>query len=536
MMINPSETEKGSVPIKKGSDEGCRNLCLVLGDQLNLDSDLWSEFDAHQDVVLMAEVLEESTTIASSKMRTWLFLTAMRQFAQQLRTQKYQVDYYDLSQKQPSFATALQTAVAKWQPKQVICVLPGDERVRADLEQAVQLHDIPLHWLPDRHFMAEPGEFKTWMANKKQPRMEYWYRYLRKQHGILMDSDNKPIGGAWNFDKDNRKTFGKKGPGLLNSHSPIEFDAHTQTLIEQVKTDLTQVLPDLPGQWGSFMWPTNPEQARQALQQFIECRLPQFGDFQDAMWTGEDWLYHSLLSSSLNLKLLNPREVIQAAEQAYQTGRAPINAVEGFIRQILGWREFVRGLYWHNRQSWLDFNALEASRSLPDFYWHGDTGMRCLSESLRPVLNQGYGHHIQRLMVTGLFALLWQTKPQQVHEWYLAMYVDAIAWVEIPNTIGMSQYADGGIVGSKPYIASGAYISRMSNYCQHCRYKPTESSNDQACPFNTLYWHFIETHQSLLSRNPRLGMQVKHWQNKAETEQTAIQKRAEWLFNHIESL
>ena len=531
-MTSKSITSKGTA-LK--SEQACRNLCLVLGDQLNLDSGLWQTFDAEQDIVWMAEVQEESTETTSSKMRTWLFLSAMRQFAKQLKTLNYPVDYQSLDKGLTDFASALQTAITHWQPEQINCVLPGDERVRSLLNQTAKENGMVINWLADLHFIAEPGEFKKWMANKKQPRMEYWYRYLRKRHNILMDDEKNPTGGAWNFDKENRKTFGKAGPGMLEQHSkPFEMDKEALALTQQVKADITKHLPDLPGFWGDFMWPVNRQQALDALQDFIAYRLPQFGDFQDAMWTGEDWLYHSLLSSSLNLKLLNPREVIDAAEQAFKQGKAPINAVEGFIRQILGWREFVRGLYWQNRDQWLTFNALEAHNTLPDFYWSGSTKMRCMAESFRPVLNQGYGHHIQRLMVTGLFALLWQTKPQEVHEWYLAMYVDAIAWVEVPNTIGMGQYADGGIVGSKPYIASGAYINRMSNYCQHCKYKPTESSGEQACPFTSLYWNFIETHQPLLAKNPRLAMQVKHWLNKSEQEQGNIKKRVDWLFNNIE--
>lgn len=521
--------------IKPQKQQACRNLSLILGDQLNFDSEIWQAFDTAQDVVYMAEVFEESTVTASSKMRTWLFLSAMRHFAQRLQAQQVRVDYRALDQGLTSFTTALQAAIDLWQPTQISCVLAGDERVRKQLEQTAKQNGLKINWLADRHFITEPGEFAKWMANKKQPRMEYWYRYLRKRHGILMDEHNQPIGGAWNFDKQNRKPFSKSGPGLLDLGTfKVEHDHQSQTIIEQVKADIHQYLPSLAGHFGHFIWPITREQALESLNDFIEHRLALFGDFQDAMWIGQDWLYHSLLSSSLNLKLLNPREVIELAEKTYYAGRAPINAVEGFIRQVLGWREFIRGLYWQNREKWESFNALEASQNLPEFYWHGQTNMRCLSESLRPVLHQGYGHHIQRLMVTGLFALLWQVKPQQVHEWYLAMYVDAVAWVEIPNTIGMGQYADGGLVGSKPYIASGAYINRMSNYCKHCCYKPAESQNEQACPFTTLYWNFIEKHQALLAKNPRLAMQVKHWLNKPDIEQQAIKRRSEWLFTNIE--
>ena len=528
---------------KNQPHQACQNLCLVLGDQLTLDSELWEAFDVKRDRVLMAEVIDESVNTASSKMRTWLFLSAMRHFAQQLQAQNYPIEYYALNKRITDFSAALERAIQTYQPQKIRCVLAGDERVRQMLNQAAKAHNIEIEWLADRHFIAEPGEFTNWMANKKQPRMEYWYRYLRKRHNILMDDQAQPIGGAWNFDKDNRKTFGKTGPGLVNQavskHAQISnstFDESCQSIINQVKQDITKHLPDLPGEWGTFIWPMNRPQALVALSDFIDHRLAQFGDYQDAMWMGEDWLHHSLLSSSLNLKLLNPREVIEAAEQAYKNGQAPINAVEGFIRQILGWREFIRGLYWHHKAQWLTTNALNAQNDLPDFYWHGKTQMRCLSESLRPVLNQGYGHHIQRLMVTGLFALLWQTNPQKVHEWYLAMYIDAIAWVEVPNTIGMGQYADGGIVGSKPYIASGAYINRMSNYCKHCPFKPTESHGNTACPFTTLYWHFVKEHQALLQKNPRLNMQVKNWLNKTPEEQTLIQHRVEWLKEHIHTV
>lgn len=515
----------------------CQNLCLVLGDQLTLKSELWKSFDIKHDRVLMAEVFDESVQTASSKMRTWLFLSAMRHFAQILQEQNYPIEYYALDKQISDFSSALELAIKTYRPQKIRCVLAGDERVRQMLNQTAKLHRIEIEWLADSHFIAEPGEFSKWMANKKKPRMEYWYRYLRKRHNILMDEDAQPIGGAWNFDKDNRKTFGKTGPGQVNQAiQNCKTDDYCQAIINQVKQDIIEYLPELPGEWGIFMWPINRQQASTALSNFIENRLAYFGDYQDAMWMGEDWLHHSLLSSSLNLKLLTPREVIKAAEQAYHRGKAPINAVEGFIRQILGWREFIRGLYWHHKEQWGNTNALNAQNDLPEFYWHGQTKMRCLNESLRPVLNQGYGHHIQRLMVTGLFALLWQVKPQKVHEWYLAMYIDAVAWVEVPNTIGMGQYADGGIVGSKPYIASGAYINRMSNYCKHCPYSPTEATGDTACPFTTLYWNFVKQNEALLQQNPRLNMQVKNWHNKTTEQKILIEKREIWLRNNIETI
>lgn len=510
---------------------GCRHLLLVLGDQLNRDSLLWSAADPAQDVVFMAEVLGESTDALSSKQRTWLFLSAMRLFSKAVQAEGWQIDYRFLDERLPDLGTALQQAITRHAPHAIRAVLPGDERVRALLEGSAQAASCPIEWLADTHFMAEPGEFSRWLAGYRQPRMEYWYRHLRRKHAILMDANGQPEGGALNFDKANRKAFGKHGPGKLPS-LPRGEEAQTLAVLAEVRAAIEAHLPDLPGLFGlegDFLWPVTRQQAQAQWRQFVRERLPQFGDFQDAMWCGEDTLYHSRVSAALNLKLLNPRELLADAESAYRQGVAPLNAVEGFIRQILGWREYVRGLYWTHRHDWLQMNALQADRALPDFYWHGQTDYVCLREALRPVLQQGYGHHIQRLMVTGLFSLLKGVQPQAVHRWYLAMYADAVAWVEVPNTLGMSQFADGGVVGSKPYIASGAYIQRMSNYCEQCRFRPAQASGEAACPFTALYWDFIARHESWLQGHPRLGMQVKNWRAKAPHEQAAIRETAKRL-------
>ncbi|WP_409524451.1 cryptochrome/photolyase family protein [Nitrincola sp. MINF-07-Sa-05] len=512
-----------------------RFLYLILGDQLSHDYLTWAGFDPEQDQVLMAEVLDESRSTLSSKQRTVLFLSAMRHFAQELRASGIRLTYIDLTQQCDSFSSALEMALnmdlnrAHTTPEVLRCVLPGDHRVLQQIRWWCQEHQVSLELLPDSHFITQQGEFTQWMAQRKQPRMEYWYRHQRKTRQWLMDAEGKPQGGQWNYDKENRGTFTKQGPVPLPPLPTFSADSITHA----VMADVEKYLLGLPGAVDNFNWPVTREQALTALDDFITHRLPRFGDYQDAMWTDQPWLYHSLLSSSLNLKLLNPVEVIEAAEKAWLEGRAPLNAVEGFIRQILGWREYIRGLYWHHRDQWDSFNYLQSVRSLPDLYWTADTDMQCLKQSVSQVLQHGYGHHIQRLMVTGLFALLWETKPQLVHEWYLAMYVDAVAWVEVPNTLGMSQYADGGIVGSKPYIASGAYIKRMSNYCQHCPYKPEQASGEKACPFTTLYWHFIAKHRSWLQHNPRLGMQVKNWDRKDVQEQQAIDHRAQWLFENL---
>ncbi len=503
-------------------------LLLILGDQLDRNSLLFEDINTETDLLLMAEVGGESAEIMSSKQRTVAFLSAMRHFAEVLQAGKLPLHYYALEDDLKTFSEALDKHLKQKPFRSIHCVLPGDYRVMQEIADWAKSHNIDIEWLPDHHFIARRGEFKDWLAERKQPRMEYWYRQLRKDRNILMDGD-KPVGGLWNFDKDNRKSFGKNGPTDLPEPTLFKPDKIT----EQVIKDVEKYLPNLPGKLDEFVWPVTRKQGLQVLADFIEQRLKHFGDYQDAMWTEQPWLYHSRISLALNLKLISPQEVIDAAVKAYENQQAPLNAVEGFIRQILGWREYVRGLYWAYRDDWLEMNALNARRDLPKLYWDADTQMTCLQQSVSQVLTYGYGHHIQRLMVTGLFALLWGVKPKAIHEWYLAMYVDAVAWVEIPNTLGMSQYADGGIVGSKPYIASGAYIDRMSNYCKQCPFDPKQSHGEKACPFTTLYWAFVERHQDLLGRNPRLGMQVKNWQRKSEDEQQAILQHAEKLHRQL---
>jgi deoxyribodipyrimidine photolyase-related protein len=505
-----------------------RNLCLILGDQLNRDSLLFSDFDPAQDLVWMAETLGESTQVPSSKQRSVMFLAAMRHFAQALRDEKLPLCYYSLDEHtQPDFASALKTTLQNRQVTQLRVVLPGDYRVLQELKLFCADNNLPLDVLADDHFIAKPGEFSAWKKGKKQLRMEYWYRQLRKRTGVLMQGD-APVGGDWNYDKDNRGTFGKSGPGLVDSALIFPVDKITQSAIDSVK----KFFPDNPGNLLSFGWPVTRAQSLALLAFFIDKNLPLFGEYQDAMWINEPWLYHSRLSAALNLKLLSPLEVVQAAEQAFSRGHAPLNAVEGFIRQILGWREFVRGLYWSFMPEWKEMNTLDAQHNLPDFYWNGEVDMVCLSQSIKQVLDTGYGHHIQRLMVTGLFAQLWQTRPEQIHAWYLAMYVDAVEWVELPNVIGMSQYADGGIMASKPYIATGRYIAKMSNYCGHCRYKPDEAETENACPFTTLYWEFLHKHRARFQQHPRLALQVKHLDNHSEDKREAISKRAKWVRTH----
>jgi deoxyribodipyrimidine photolyase-related protein len=488
-----------------------RNLVLVLGDQLNRNSAAFDGFDKRKDAVLMAEVREESTHVWSHKVRIALFLSAMRHFRDSLRAEGIRVEYFTLDQGIHS----LQDAVKQIPADRVIAVQPGDYRVAQQLS---------LQYLPDRHFLCTPQEFASHAKGRKQLRMEFFYREMRRQHRVLMDGDD-PVGGEWNYDSENRGSFGAKGPGLLPR--PVDFAPDNVT--REVTADVERFLPNHPGSLAHFNWPVTPEQAQAALDDFIANRLPYFGEFQDAMWTAEPFLYHSRISAALNLKLLAPRAAIEAAERAYRQGAAPLAAVEGFIRQILGWREYVRGIYWHFMPEYAGRNALQADQKLPSFYWTGDTDMTCLREAIGQTLQYGYAHHIQRLMVTGLFALLYSVEPRQIHEWYLAAYVDAVEWVELPNTIGMSQFADGGVMASKPYVASGKYIDRMSNYCKSCRFNPADSTGDTACPFTTLYWDFLARHEKQLAGNARMQMQLKNLARLDSAKRRAISQQANQL-------
>nr|WP_316641093.1 cryptochrome/photolyase family protein [uncultured Roseateles sp.] len=502
-----------------------RTLVLVLGDQLDLEAAAFDGFDAEQDAVWMAEVAEESTHVWSGKQRTALFLSAMRHFAVALQAAGRPLHYTRLEAAGNSLGVQLQADILQLQPTRLVMTAPGDWRVLQAIRSVAAANGLPLDVREDRHFFVTVREFAAHAKGRKSLRMEYFYREQRKRHRVLMGTDgesDQPLGGQWNFDSDNREAFGAEGPGFTPPRSGFEPDELTREVIALVKRRFAEH----PGRLDSFAWPVTREQALQSLQSFIEERLPLFGRYQDAMWPGDPWLYHSRISAALNLKLLNPREVVAAAELAFQRGRAPLASVEGFIRQVLGWREYVRGIYWTQMPGYAERNLLDARHELPDWYWTGATDLACLRDALAQTLEHGYANHIQRLMVTGLYALMLGVQPQQVHAWYLAVYVDAVEWVELPNTLGMSQYADGGLMGSKPYVATGKYIQRMSPHCKSCRYDPGQRAGDRACPFTTLYWDFLMRHQALLARNPRMAPQVKNLARLSEADKQAVNERA----------
>jgi len=499
-----------------------RHLVVVLGDQLDRESAALDDFDPDCDCVWMAEVDDEAQQVWSHKARIALFLAAMRAYRDALRGRGWRVEYAALGEHpHQRLQDALAATLAVLTPAAVIWVQPGEWRLQQSLAAVIAASGTPLEARPDRHFYCTPEAFARWAGSKRSLTLEFFYRWLRQREGVLMQG-RKPVGGRWNFDADNRAAFDARGPGLRPA--PLRFapDAAAQDVLALVQRRFA----DHPGSLADFGWALTPEQAEAALEDFITHRLPDFGRHQDAMWTDQPWLSHSLLSTALNLKLIRPRRVVEAALAAWEAGAAPLAAVEGFVRQILGWREYVRGIYWQRMPDYGEGNALDARQPLPALYWSGETDMACLRAVVEQTLALGYAHHIQRLMVTGLFALLLGVRPRAIHAWYLAIYVDAVEWVELPNVIGMSQYADGGQLGSKPYCASGKYIQRMSNYCRGCRFRPEQAVGADACPFTTLYWDFLDRHRARFERHPRTALQWRALARKDEDELAAIRAQA----------
>ena len=517
-----------------------RNLILILGDQLNLDNPALEGFDAAQDAVLMVEASHESTQVWSHKARIVLFLSSMRHFYESLATRidiGLQSRYLKLGAHQ--FATldaAWAHHIAEFKPQKIIICEPGEYRIEQDLIALCRQENVPLVIRDDAHFMCSRADFMHYAAGKKELRMEFFYRKMRAKYDVLMHGD-EPEGGAWNYDAENRKTFGKAGPQNVPTAPQVNIDALTQAVIDEVERHF----PDHPGSLAHFIWPVTRQGALQFLDDFIANKLAGFGDHQDAMWQAANnsqspYLWHSLLSTSLNLKLLNPREVIAAAVAAHKKHLLPLASVEGFIRQILGWREFIRGVYWLDMPQMKEANHYDHNRPLPSWYWSGNTQMNCMKQTVNDTMQYGYAHHIQRLMVTGMFGVLAEISPKQVAAWYLAVYVDAVEWVELPNVAGMALYANGGRFTSKPYVASGAYIKRMSNYCSGCQYKPEVKTGADACPTTTLYWHFLIKHYDTFSRNPRTALMTKNVDRFDAETVAEIQSQANNILNHLSDL
>ncbi len=484
-----------------------RNLIVIFGDQLNRSSAAFDDFDKSQDAIWMAEVEQEASHVWCHKLRIAFFFSAMRHFRDILKEDGFRVHYHEIHEHQsedagPDFFSILRQDAGHLEPQHLVVVEPGDYRVRAGLQRCAEGLQVALEVRQDRHFLCSTKEFAEY-AQGKSLVLEYFYRYMRKKHKVLIDAMGEPVGGAWNYDKQNREPLKVEPPETIR---PGVFppDAVSQAVIRVVEKRFW----NHPGSLSNFNLPVTAEDASKMLEEFVRHRLALFGSFQDAMRIGQPFLYHSRLSALLNVKLLDPRDCIAAAVKAYQSKLAPLNSVEGFVRQILGWREFVRGIYWLKMPEYQELNFFEHKEPLPHFYWDGETDMRCIHEAMQSVLANGYAHHIQRLMVLGLFAQLYGADPRLFHEWHMAMYLDAIDWVSLPNALGMSQYGDGGIIGTKPYCATGNYINKMSNYCRNCRYDPKIAVGKDACPFTSLYYAFLDRHFDKLVNNPRLKFQL----------------------------
>ncbi|MEO0463734.1 MAG: cryptochrome/photolyase family protein [Pseudomonadota bacterium] len=482
-------------------------LVPILGDQLTRTLSSIKGRTKDDTVILLMEVWDEATYVKHHKQKIVLLFSAMRHFAAELRDAGWSVDYVKLddAENSGSFTGEVARAVERHAPREIHVTEAGEWRVQQALEEWAGRFDCPVEILPDDRFVCSHQQFRDWAEGRKHLTMEHFYREMRKRTGILMTDDAKPKGGDWNFDKDNREPpKGDLNPPPVPKFEPDEI---TREVIALVQDRFASHFGNLE----SFHWPVTSEEAGRAADAFFAQRIEKFGPYQDAMVHGSDDMFHSMLSTSINCGLLDPLELCERAEAAYDDGTAPINSVEGFIRQIIGWREYVRGFYWLHMPELESDNALEATRPLPDFFWTGETDMRCMADCIRSTHDNAHAHHIQRLMVLGNFCLIAGIDPRDVQDWYLAVYADAYQWVELPNVSGMILYADGGKLATKPYAASGNYINKMSDYCKGCRYKVSQKTGEDACPFNPLYWHFMETHRERLSSNHRIGRIYATW-------------------------
>jgi len=504
-------------------------LIPILGDQLSLDLGALDGIDPADAVLLMMEVAEETTYVRHHKQKIAYILSAMRHHAAALTDAGWTVEYVALDHPDNtgSFTGEVARAVARHDPARIIVTEAGEWRVAAMLDGWQTLFGIPVAIRPDTRFIATHAEFENW-ANRPDLTMEWFYRLMRTRTGILMDG-RKPAGDRWNFDKDNRK------PAQVDLLMPRPLAFAPDAITRDVLALVADRFPDHPGSLGGFDWAVTAADAEAQADQFFAHALADFGPYEDAMLTGERHLWHSILSPYINAGLLDPLDLCRRAEAEYRAGRVPLQSAEGYVRQILGWREYMRGIYWREGPDYVHRNHLNHTRALPRWYWTGDTDMHCLKESIGQTLATAHAHHIQRLMVTGNFALLIGADPHAVHLWYLEVYLDAYEWVELPNTLGMSQFGDGGLVGSKPYISSGAYIDRMSDYCRDCRYDVRSRIGENACPFNALYWDFLARHEDRLRSNPRLRMPYRTWDRQTPEAQTATRDQASGFLAELDA-
>jgi len=509
-----------------------KTLRLILGDQLNERHSWFSEVNENV-VYLMMEIRQETDYVTHHIQKVTAFFTAMRSFSAQLKAQGHQMIYLTIndSSNRQTLADNIHSIMKEGKFEFFQYLLPDEYRLDHQLKKIAAELSVPAEAVDTEHFLTKRDDIGDFFKDKKQFLMENFYRNMRKEHDILMDG-KEPVGGKWNYDQDNRNKY----KGEVPIPPAYTYKVDVAEVVRDIEQAGIQTLGEIDSD--NFHWPTDRKQALQFARYFCRELLPYFGTYQDAMHTEEKFLFHSRISFALNSKLIGPKELVQKVEEAWEEEQNTIDIAqaEGFIRQVIGWREYMRGIYWAKMPDFAELNFFGHRRKLPDFYWTGETKMKCMEKSIKQSLSEAYAHHIQRLMVTGNFALLNMTDPTEVDKWYLGIYIDAIEWVEITNTRGMSQYADGGIVGSKPYLASANYMNKMSNYCSNCHYDYKKKVGEKACPFNSLYWNFYQTHREKLEKNQRVAMMYRTWDKKSESEKEQLLTQAEYYLNQINSL
>jgi deoxyribodipyrimidine photolyase-related protein len=508
-----------------------KTLRLILGDQLNYHHSWFQQVDDNV-VYVMMEIRSETDYVVHHVQKVVAFFQAMRLFADDLLQKGHQVVYLrlDYARNKQSFTENIRWICQEFQIESIEYQLPDEYRVDQELMNLSETLNLPVSVVDTEHFFTSRTEFAEFFKGKKQFLMESFYRYMRKKHNVLMIA-GQPEGDKWNFDSDNRK----KIPSNHTVIQPYLFHRNVSDIVEMIQKSGVKTMGEIDDK--QFVWPVTRDESERLLDFFIEYCLPYFGTFQDAM-TPNTWsVYHSRISFAMNVKLISPQEVIYKVIHYYrQNSEISLNQVEGFVRQILGWREYMRGIYWMQMPEYASLNFFNHENKLPDWYWTGETKMKCLSHSIKQSLQFAYAHHIQRLMVTGNFALLTGVHPDEVDQWYLGIYIDALDWVEITNTRGMSQFADGGIVGTKPYVSSANYIDKMSSYCVSCHYNAKQKVGEKACPFNSLYWHFYARNETLLRKNPRIGMMYVTWDKMQPTVKEEILNQAEYYLSTLNDL
>ena len=507
-------------------------LRLILGDQLNLKHS-WFEIHDPNTFYLLAEMRQETDYVKHHIQKVVGFFTAMREFAATLESENHQVLYYQISDPEnpQNLETIISDCIAKHNITHFEHQLPDEYRLDQQLRSICKNINIPSAISDTEHFFTSRTELSDFFEGKKSFLMESFYRAMRVKHDILMVGQN-PLGGKWNYDHSNRKKY----KGEVEIPEPKNFKKNVAEIVAEINAAGVKTFGNIDV--NNFNWPTSRKESLEILKYFCLQLLEHFGDYQDAMVTDQKFLFHSRLSFAMNTKMISPKEVLKTVLNFYHkhSDSVQISEVEGFVRQILGWREYMRGMYWKQMPEFATKNALENYNKLPDFYWTADTKMNCLKHAIGQSLDEAYAHHIQRLMVIGNFALLTQTNPDEVDEWYLGVYIDAVEWVEMPNTRGMSQYADGGIIATKPYVSSGSYINKMSDYCKDCHYDVKDKLGEKACPFNSLYWDFLDEKRNHFAHNPRMTMMLSLLDKLKPGELAKLKEKAQSLKENVNTL